>query len=358
MGIESDQLVYDYLSRVGDVAQQQQLPSGERMKLVSTLRNEIDQQRGKFGGDSPAVVRRILGRMGDPEVLVRTASTNAVRPQAAPEPQGPAVPEQRTGWGTGSRLRKQAAGAEVPGQRGPEQPAGSAGPAGFTGLGGPAGPSGLDGLSGSGSGAGLDNDPDWWRVQAGPMGGSLGVPGFVGGLEIPDMLKSPTEDGPEDEAAPADGTGRNPGGLPGGGSGGGPAGLEKASGRRWRPRLRRRGGEGRAGGLTNPFLLLAAALLVVGALLGSWLALGGGWLFAYASRKLSRTEAKLAVFGLPGVSVAGGLVWLWGRMNNRWGDPIPQDGMAAALQETWPVVVRTAAVASALYLVWRSRRRA
>ncbi|MYX72041.1 hypothetical protein GT016_05740, partial [Streptomyces sp. SID3915] len=74
MGIESDQLVYDYLSRVGDLAQQQQLPSGARMRLVSTLRGEIDRQRGTQGADTPATVRRILGRLGAPDELVAAAA--------------------------------------------------------------------------------------------------------------------------------------------------------------------------------------------------------------------------------------------------------------------------------------------
>ena len=60
MGIESDKVVYEYLSRVGDVAQQRQLPSSTRMRLVTELRNEIDRRRAKTTVDSPAAVRRIL----------------------------------------------------------------------------------------------------------------------------------------------------------------------------------------------------------------------------------------------------------------------------------------------------------
>ncbi|NEC23703.1 hypothetical protein G3M53_04560, partial [Streptomyces sp. SID7982] len=74
MGIESDQLVYDYLSRVGDLAQQQQLSSGARMRLVSTLRGEIDRRRTTEGADSPAAVRRIIGRLGSPDELVAAAA--------------------------------------------------------------------------------------------------------------------------------------------------------------------------------------------------------------------------------------------------------------------------------------------
>lgn len=358
MGIESDQLVYDYLSRVGDVAQQQQLPSGTRMRLVSSLRNEIDRQRGKFGSDSPAAVRRILGRLGDPEVLVRTASTGGAQSPLLPEPPpSPAVPEQRTRRGGGARSRW------VKEPREPKEPRGSKGARGSKAesavpeqaswdLGAPPPHlAGMDELTQSGPGM----EPDWWRVQSGPMGAGLSVPGFVGGVEIPEILKAPHEGAPDkpvgseteqQEATQA----QDP---------------EKTGGRGWRPKLRRRNEEKRrgggggtgGGGLSNPFLLLAAALLVAGAFLGSWLALGGGWLLAYASRTMSRAEAKLVVFGLPGVSVAGGLVWLWGRLNDRWGEAIPKDGMNQALQDTWPVVLRTAAVASALYLVWRSRRR-
>jgi hypothetical protein len=66
---------------------------------------------------------------------------------------------------------------------------------------------------------------------------------------------------------------------------------------------------------------------------------------------------KWAVVGLPGAVVAGGLVWLWGRLTGRWGEPIPEEGMREAIAGTWPWVVKGAAVASALYLVWRARRR-
>ncbi|TBO54551.1 hypothetical protein EYS09_37920, partial [Streptomyces kasugaensis] len=60
MGIESDQLVFDYLSRVGDLAQQRGLPSGARMRLVATLRAEIDAQQA----DSVSGVKRVLSRLG------------------------------------------------------------------------------------------------------------------------------------------------------------------------------------------------------------------------------------------------------------------------------------------------------
>ncbi len=78
------------------------------------------------------------------------------------------------------------------------------------------------------------------------------MPGFVGGVEIPELLKPPPGDkdgGPADEANPAEETAPAPEDeRPAG------AGVLRRLPRRLLPRL---------GGYTNPLLLLAAALLVV-----------------------------------------------------------------------------------------------
>lgn len=91
-------------------------------------------------------------------------------------------------------------------------------------------------------------------------------------------------------------------------------------------------------------------------MLGNLLVLVVGWLIAWASRRLTDTETKWAVVFLPALSLTAGLVWLWGRNEGRWGEPIAQGHMNDAISETWPWVVRGAAVASALFLVWRSQR--
>ncbi|MFI9584461.1 hypothetical protein ACIHCQ_22085 [Streptomyces sp. NPDC052236] len=333
MGIESDQLVYDYLSRVGDLAQQCQLPSGERMRLVSTLRSEIDRQRAGFGGDSPAAVRRILGRLGTPDAVVAAASGGSGSgsgsdDRVVPQPEEVALPQQRVRRRI-PRPRKSAA---------PE----TAAPSGAS----PPHLAGMDELGPSGS------EPDWWRIEPGPFGAEEGVAGFSGGVEIPEILRPPV---PKEQLEPDPAEDNHD-----------HEHEAAAVPRRLLARLRRRrtaAAEQRAEqkpvrtGLANPFLLLAAALLVAGAVLGSWLALGGGWLLAYASRKLSPAETKWAVAFLPGAVVAGGFVWLWGRVNGRWGEPIPEGAMRDALSGTWPWVVKGAALASALYLVWRARRR-
>lgn len=376
MGIESDQLVYDYLSRVGDMAQRQQLSSGTRMRLVSELRGEIDRQRVTQAADTPAAVRRIIGKLGTPDELVAAAASSAdgsvrppQRPEAEPGPaKAPGVPRPRR-----PKLRRDSRGEGRPAGRkdsrkdssakgASEPPAAPAGDpfglwdgtrGGMPAGGGPSAPhrAGTDELGPSGS------EADWWRVEPGPFGetGEFGVgtevAGFRGGVEIPALLRPPVADDDEDEYD--EGVEEEPG-------------EEEheeepaAPRRRRRPRLRRARVETGVAprGFSHPLLLFAAALLVAGAVMDSpqaLIALAGGWALAYSSRKLSRAEAKWVAMGLPGMVAAGALVWLWGRMDGRWGAPIGDGQMGPAIGQTWPWVLRGAAVASALYLVWRAR---
>ncbi|MFC9752593.1 hypothetical protein [Streptomyces sp. NPDC056921] len=358
MGIESDQLVYDYLSRVGDLAQQQQLSSAARMRLVSTLRGEIDRQRGKQSGDSPAAVRRIIVRLGEPDELVAAAAASgdgtvelAGRPEPAAD-EGRGIPRPRRGVLRKDGKDSSGKGASRPREPGPAEPEAPAAPAGRV----PSPPhmAGTDELGPSGG------EADWWRVEPGPFGAGVDVPGFVGGVEIPDMMKPP----PPRDAVPRpraaqdeERDGQDAADAEEEGAAG--EAEEEAPRRRRLLRLSRRAPRERGAGghgVSHPLLLLAAVLLVAGAVTGSWLALAGGWLLAYSSRTLSRAEAKWAAMGLPGVVAAGALVWLWGRTDGRWGEPIGAGQMSDAIGEMWPWVVRGAAVASALYLVWRSRR--
>ncbi|MFJ9892792.1 hypothetical protein ACIQPR_05610 [Streptomyces sp. NPDC091280] len=333
MGIESDQVVYEYLSRVGDVAQQRQLPSVARMRLVSELRNEIDRRRAGAAADTPAAVQRILKALGTPDEVVAAAGTGAGVPLAP----SASVPVQRDHE---DDLRPKGLRRVVPRPRpakaapAPEPDSGAAPPH-------------------LASAAELGDSvlrPDWWRVESGGDGNGNGfalgdsVPGFTGGVEIPELLKPPPpketskevpKETPEEPvAAPA------------------VEQAPEAPARRRRvvPRLP-------TGGWSNPLLLIAAALLVVGAVLGNWFALLLGWLIAYASRRLTDAETKWAVIGMPTAAVVAGIVWLWGRNDGRWGTPVAQGHMNDAISQTWPWVVRGAAVASALFLVWRSQRR-
>ncbi|MFE2170013.1 hypothetical protein ACFXB3_33905 [Streptomyces sp. NPDC059447] len=344
MGIESDHLVYEYLSRVGDLAQRRQLSSGDRMRLVAGLRDEIDSRRAKYDPDTPAAVRRILERLGTPEEVLDRLGTGAGSP---------------SGSGAGSASASSVAPAAVPAvpvQRGPgllrrkgvspQRPV--AEPQNV-----PPHLAGLDEL-GPSDGA----EPDWWRVAPSAYGRGPQVEGFAGGIEIPDLFK----DGQEEDEAAADASA---------GPKTGAGGAEEGRGRtlvrflRDRRRAKREAAAAEPAAEETPaarprpnaFLLLAAAVLLAGVISGYWLLLVVGWLLPYASRTLGPTERKWTVFGPPSVVLTGAVVWVWGRMNGRWGEALAQDQLSTALQGMWPWLLRGAGLASAAYLVWRARRR-
>ncbi|MFJ8842280.1 hypothetical protein ACIRFF_05180 [Streptomyces cyaneofuscatus] len=422
VGIESDQLVYDYLSRVGDLAQQQQLSSGARMRLVSTLRGEIDRRRASEGADSPAAVRRIIGRLGSPDELVSAAAESGdgtvplpsgrsgaagageqrrpvPRPRSGFLRKGPKEPDE-PGAGPdavrGAATGRAAAPAPKAGSRrgasrssadrprtdlrkpsadrprtDPTKPSADRSRTDFTKPSGPGETPQADttpwphpsaphvlGPDQQSSGEG-----DWWRLEPGPFDAGTAIPGFFGGIEAPELLgRRPAKpEAADKEAEEAEGEED-----PEDGEGAAEAGPRRRALRIPRPRRRKpavvaepvvAAAPAPRGGFAHPLLLLAAALLIAGVATGSWIPLAGGWLIAYGSRTLSRTEAKWAALGLPGVVVAGALVWVWGRMDGRWGEPIAEGALREVMVDAWPVVVRIAAVASALYLVWRARRR-
>ncbi|MEU6538092.1 hypothetical protein [Streptomyces sp. NPDC047000] len=359
MGIESDQVVYEYLSRVGDVAHQRQLPSATRMRLVSGLRDEIDRRRARAVVDSPAAVRRIIDGLGSPDDVVTAAGGAA--PAFVPQPPVTAVPVQRerdgeAAFGTGPVTETAGDGTRPKGLRRlvPRPRPRDGEPAPAVPADRPTPPH-LAGPDEAGTRSAVP--ADWWRAENTPFSVGDGVPGFVGGVEIPDLLKRPqgppgspapgaagkaAVPEPKDPAAPA---------VPDGAAPAAPAGTPR---RRLRLPVLPRGG---AGGWNNPLLLVAAALLVAGAVLGNLIALVLGWLIAWGSRRLTQNETKWAVMGVPGVAVAAGVVWLWGRGAGRWGDPIAQGHLNDAVAQTWPWMLRAAAIGSALFLVWRSQRR-
>ncbi|MGK5497088.1 hypothetical protein [Streptomyces sp. URMC 125] len=341
VGIESEQLVFDYLSRIGDLAHGTAMSAAERARLVSRVRADIDRRRAESGGaDTVAGVRRILDGIGRPEdVVART---------------GVAVPQ-------------------------PRAPRPAAGRSGRTGSGGPAGPAGAQGpsapppaassphLVGSGERGSPEGDSDWWRSPpAGRYapGGQVPVGGFTGGIELPEVLKPPPD--PERERAAAGKAAGAP--LPGTPAGEAVEAADEgvareapaASRRPWtrllRPRAAGAAGGGRVPRRGGAVELLAAALLVAGAVVGSLVPLGLGWLAAWWSPRLSRQEAKRAVAVVPGAVAAAGLVWLWGRTEGRWGEPIARGALGDELAASWPWALRAAAVAGALYLLWRARR--
>ncbi|MGK5548172.1 hypothetical protein ACSNOH_26080, partial [Streptomyces sp. URMC 127] len=211
----------------------------------------------------------------------------------------------------------------------------------------------------------------WWSLEAGsaPSSSALSSPfagtatarttihGFTGGIEIPDILKPPPRPGEEhsdrDDQEGPEGSEESHGSTARQGEHGseGTWDEDEEDGPRRASLFRRADGAP-----VPPLLLLVALILVVGAVLSNWFVLAAGWGLAYVTRKLSQTESKWAVMGVPGLVAAAGIVWLWGRTEGRWGAPVPDGGLGAAMSDTWPWVLRGAAVASAAFVVWRSRR--
>ncbi|MEN3585477.1 hypothetical protein AAH978_15155 [Streptomyces sp. ZYX-F-203] len=385
MGIESDQTVYEYLSRVGDVAQRRQMTASDRARLVSRLREEIDGRRAK-SADSPAAVRRILGRLGSPDEVVSAASggrddgprTRGPGPAAPPEGAGGPAGRTSAAGGVGRRARV-FAGRPTAGDL-PEPPARAEGTPAAGASTTPVGPglvSGAARAGGSGeadpprvtAGAGpppggvppagsapgdLVEERDWWRVRHRAPEVGEGVPGFVGGVRIPRPYRwegagDPVPGGGEPGPVPESGSRAVPGPGPGGGAAAGEAPGPPSTARRARALWSGIGGR-------SPFLLCAAALLFVGAALGSLVPLALGWSVVLLSRRLTPAQIKWAVLGVPGAVAAAAGLWLWGRADGRWGDPVASGELGVVVSEAWPWVLRGAAVASALYLVWRARR--
>ncbi|PJE97587.1 hypothetical protein CUT44_10575 [Streptomyces carminius] len=387
MGIESEQLVFDYLSRIGDLAHGTSMTAAERARLVNRVRADIERRRTEAGGaHTTAGVRRILDRIGRPEDVIAgagasvplprgTGRTERTEPRPRDEPVLPDGPPPRAAprggavWWTG-----QAGTAPKPAP--PERarpvppPAGAPSPAG-----------------GGGTGA-VDGESD--PLPGGPVaryaaGGRVRVEGFDGGIELPEMLKPPPD--PEEEREERERAGRKA--VPGTGAAGAagttagiagpppvpsaaPAGsaARRLAARLWRHRAARTADGGAAGGAAGApgarglglprvgaVELLAAALLVAGAVMGSLVPLLMGWVVAYLSPRLGRLEVRIAVLGVPGTVAGAVLVWLWGRTEERWGEPLAQDALGAAVGDAWPGALRAAAVASALFLLWRSGRR-
>lgn len=339
MGVESDRLVFDYLSRVGDLAQTA-LPAAQRMRLVAQLRTDIERERGD--ADSPAAVRRILGRIGTPDEVVEAAASG-VSSAPPPVPAAPPAPNR-------------AAPDEDASDESEERPKGYGPYAGRV-------------PPGRRPGAPRKNVDDWWQATPAPDGGGgmragdelIDLPGMTGRIFIPvddEELAGirPPGTGPQDAKAAGE---QNPAADTAEGAAGKPAesGDKAAPSKKRRlPRLPFAGGGLKGWG--SPVLLLAAALLVAGAAIGSWIPLGLGWLTGWLTRKLTPAQKKFGILGIPGAAAIGMLVWLWGRDAGKWSTPIAQGQMGQAVQDALPGTIRLAALGSALYLVWRARRTA
>ncbi|MFE2105447.1 hypothetical protein ACFXAF_06170 [Kitasatospora sp. NPDC059463] len=118
------------------------------------------------------------------------------------------------------------------------------------------------------------------------------------------------------------------------------------------------GGPAKAGASVrrpSALLLLSAAVLIGGAVTGQLIAMLIGWALGYLSRQLSDLTRKVAVFGIPLMTISSSSLWFWGRAQGRWGTAMgPGEQADQAVWEAAPGVLRVAAVLSAVFLLLMS----
>ncbi|MCC9306672.1 hypothetical protein LN042_06040 [Kitasatospora sp. RB6PN24] len=113
-----------------------------------------------------------------------------------------------------------------------------------------------------------------------------------------------------------------------------------------------------AGRRPSPLLLLAALVLVGGAVTGLFLVLLIGWGLVYLSKALGDLTKKFAVFGIPLVTMSTSTLWYWGRAQGNWGAPLASGSpMTHAAMMAAPAVLRIAAVGTALFVTAIAMRR-
>ncbi|UED85723.1 hypothetical protein [Streptomyces profundus] len=323
MGIEDEKLVFDYLSRVGDLAHGTTMSAAERVRLVNRLRDEIGRERSGPGAESRASVKRILGRLGSPEDVVADAAGGGNAPPPAAKPAAPSsaptasLPPQREA-ATPEAARPEAAGPEVP-----------------------------MGRTGS-----LPRVDSWRDGQIGGFTGGVDIPELLGPSGLPAPERGPSTEAEleaeleaaEAEAATADASLTQPV-------------VEDEN----PPRPPRRGARlaravlsgRRRGGVIE---LAGVAALVGGAVWPSLYAMALGWLLAYWSPRLSTREGQWAAVGMPALVATVYAVWLLGRAGGYWGELLQEGDAQTMLADDWALLLRTAALTSAAFLLFRARR--
>jgi hypothetical protein len=369
MGIESEQLVYDYLSRVGDLAQATALTAAERARLVSGLRETIDSRRPgtgtaatRTGSREAAAMKKVLDGIGRPDEVVRRAVHTG-------------VPDAREAQG--SARRRAEAGGSPSAPSAPSVPVQGRPPAAegdWWRLGrGAADRSGRSGRGGQGESVYADGARGGYGDDFGGFGGGGGFGGAVPGSELggpgelpgwtasyePDFLhpdyvdprsaKVPEQRLPEQvEPEPV-----LPAPPPR------PGLLRRTFGRPVpaRPAVEPAGTEPAAPAPLAPLPLvesLAVLVLASGAVLALWYVAVLGWFLAYSARRVGRGAAQFAGLWVPVLVAAVCGFWFYGHTHGRPpGQQLTDAQFKAGLRSTIAVWLRAAAACSALFLAWR-----
>jgi hypothetical protein len=351
VNFESDHLVLQYLGQVGDAAQRRLRPA-DRARLVERLRSQINSERERLNAHTRGSVQGILDRLGSPDSVVghelyrlgdlrdtgaddgvgamsmrgsrhaTVARQMGFRADATPIP-AVADPSRPQPAPPAPRVSPEAVPAAAPAaDAGPptlaETAAGVAPTATATKPAAPADP---------------EEEPLWWRTPPeGDLPAERPGPGIYGDGSLhapayPIGVVSDTSATWEDEESLTEPT-------PAIGLFGGPGTL--------RTQLRE---------------VFAIAMMAIGAIVASTAVVVLGYLVVFTAAAWSLKERRVATFYLPGGTALGFGIAMWMRANGHLGTDLTRDQGWDRLGEQVPVMIRVAAVAASLYLLWRLNRR-
>ncbi|MFE3198794.1 hypothetical protein [Embleya sp. NPDC059237] len=352
MNFESDHLVLQYLGEVGDAAQRKLRPA-DRARLVERLRSQINSERERLNAHNPGAVQVILDRLGTPEAVVgqELYRLGDLRDSGAEDGVG-AMSMRGSRHATVARqMGFRADATPIPAIRDPSRPPPAApAPAPspptppaprVSPEGGP--PTLAETAAGGGGGGGggtttkpaapadPEEEPLWWRSP--PEG---------------DMPERPTPDmyGDGSLHAPA---------YPIGVASDPSAGWDDASLTEPTPVMGVFGGPGAL--RTQLREVFAIALMTVGAIVASTVVVVLGLLVVFTAAAWSLKERRFAAFYIPGTTALAFAIGMWLRATGHLGTDLTRDEAWDRFGELVPAMVRVAAIAASLYLLWRLNRR-
>ncbi|MGH3415013.1 MAG: hypothetical protein ACRDVE_19550 [Actinocrinis sp.] len=307
--IQPEQRLFGYLSEVADEASGKLAPA-TRIRLVASLRETIEQERTRRGGDLETL-ERILARLGEPVTLVdgevqRDPDYQArlsERLSKAPSIEGPQIP----------------IGDDLAALLAPGKPAGAP----YAPLDRSIGtPGGLDGPE-----LCLDPDPfapEYSMETVGALAAPIVPHGESPMATTATILLPELTDGPEQPVSPV------------------MVGMRSA----WL-----------LGPRKHPWEALAIALFLLGAVLGQWVILLIAGLVAVTSRFYSEVEKWTLAVGVPVATALCYAFGFWLHQRGIWGGTnVNTSDLLSGAASFFGTLPRIAALLAALFLGWRLAR--